>query len=279
MGPSHPQRLASHAPAPNLKGLDREAAAQAQFAWLGDLASPEFLARLKVLGRDARLEMLALVIREGFLRGQPDLGLPASNLLIGTARGDKLQNGRLEGYIYSRAKKLGFADDPERLEEFRSEFYARIVRALRKGFYEAESDDGPDANESKKPAFICKNFLRVMKLVTLDVTRRILRQERRHGLLEPAPAAPEAVAPKTDIRFLLNRLVIQQAVQQLRPKQRQAIELHYLQDLKIESIKPEEKTVSTEMGLEPKSVRNHLRAAEAALRAQARLREIWNDDI
>jgi DNA-directed RNA polymerase specialized sigma24 family protein len=76
---------------------------------------------------------------------------------------------------------------------------------------------------------------------------------------------------------LLNAIDIRAELGSLRPPLRQAIELHYLEDLQIESINDQEKTVSKIMGVTPRMVRNYLREAELQLRRNQKLREIWND--
>jgi len=212
-------------------------------------------------GRRLPPEALVILYRE--FRGLEcfDLSGRCATLLFGRPLPDgRCHGGWCEPIIRRTARVFGLARDSELLNDFRQTCYHDVLDAL-------------DGREKGRPweAY----FFMALKWAAKDVARSMIRQVERDDLSVPldAPQITEPfqdpeIAPDLDVRVALRKLP---------DSQRNAVWLHWVECIPVESDDPMQPTVATLMRKSGRMVRKYLRAARATLKTDPNLLELVRD--
>lgn len=234
---------------------------------ISDLPSPSHPGFLDVLGRrgkELEPETLVYLFREcsaGGHRGGLDR---VTKLLLGHPQDDGTCVGGLcEHIITSTARVFGLAHRPESLGEFRQRCYTKILDKL-------------EAGRRKEP-FWEERFYRALKSLALDVGQKMKTDRERFVSAVEGESSEEDPPSLTsldvrnqerdaEVEAGLDRQELLRALRDLPVKPRRAAHLRWVHGYQIESKDPDKSTVSSVMGVTPRTVRTYLTDAKDQLR-------------
>lgn len=244
--------------------LDRPPDSRSEISDLPPPSHPDFLDVLGRRGEELEPETLVYLFRECSAGKHRSELNRITELLVGQPQDDgTCVGGCCEHVIFSTAKVFGLSDRPESLGEFRQRCYLKIIDKL-------------DAGREEEP-FWEERFCRALKSVALDVGRKMKAERERFvpavegESSEEGPPSFSSLDNRSQDRDVevISNFAIQQLLRALRSlplKPRRAAHLHWIHGYQIESKASNKVTVSSLMGVTPRSVRTYLAEARDRLR-------------